>query len=49
MPKSTQTVDGTTQPVVGKGTVNYGSMTLSNVLHALLFSVNLLFISAIML
>jgi hypothetical protein len=32
MPGSIQTADGTTQPVVGKDTVNYGSVTLSNVL-----------------
>jgi hypothetical protein len=35
--------------VVGKGTINYGSVTLSNVLHAPSFPVNLLFISVIIL
>jgi hypothetical protein len=41
--------DGTTQPVVDKGTVNYGSVILSNVLHAPSFPVNLLSISVIIL
>jgi GAG-pre-integrase domain len=51
MPESIQTADGTTQPMVGKDTVNYGSMALSNsnVLHAPSFSVNLLSISVIIL
>jgi Integrase core domain/GAG-pre-integrase domain len=49
MPESIQTVDGTTQSVVGKGIVNYDSVTLSNVLHAPSFSVNLLSISVIIL
>jgi GAG-pre-integrase domain len=49
MPDSIQTADGTTQPVIGKGTINYGSVTLSNVLYAPSFSVNLLSISAIIL
>jgi hypothetical protein len=49
MPESIQTADGTTQPVVGKGTVNYGFVTLSNVLHAPSFPVNLLSISVIIL
>ncbi|KAJ3668810.1 hypothetical protein LUZ61_022792 [Rhynchospora tenuis] len=50
VPESIQTADGTTQPVVGKGTVNCtGSVTLSNVLHAPSFPVNLLSISAIIL
>ncbi|KAJ4737614.1 Transposon Ty1-H Gag-Pol polyprotein [Rhynchospora pubera] len=50
MPECIQTADGTTQPVVGKGTVNCtGSVTLSNVLHAPSFPVNLLSISAIIL
>ena len=50
MPESIQTADGTSQPVIGKGTVNCtGSVTLSNVLHAPSFPVNLLSISAIIL
>jgi hypothetical protein len=40
MPKNIQTVDGTTQPVISMGTVNYGSVILSNVLHAPSFPVN---------
>jgi hypothetical protein len=47
MPESIQTTDDTTQPVVGKGTINYGSVILSDVLHVPSFSVNLLSISAI--
>jgi hypothetical protein len=49
MPESIQTADGTAQLVVGKGTVNYGSVILSNVLHASSFLVNLLSISVIIL
>jgi hypothetical protein len=49
MLESIQTADSTTQPVVGKGIVNYGSVTLSNVLHVPLFLVNLLSISIIIL
>jgi GAG-pre-integrase domain len=49
MPESIQTAFGTTQHVVGKSTVNYGSVTLSNVLHSPLFPINLLSISAIIL
>jgi hypothetical protein len=50
MLESIQVVDGTTQLVVGKGTVNCtGSVTLFNVLHAPSFSVSLLSISAIIL
>lgn len=50
VPESIQTADGTAQPVVGKGTVRCtDSMTLSNVLHAPSFPVNLLSISAIIL
>jgi hypothetical protein len=49
LPESIQTADGTTQPMVGKGTINYGFVTLSNVLHAPSFIVNLLSISAIIL
>ena len=49
-PESIQTADGTAQPVVGKGTVRCtNSLTLSNVLHAPSFPVNLLSISAIIL
>ena len=49
-PDSIQTADGTFQPVVGKGTVDCtGSVTLSNVLHAPSFPVNLLSISSIIL
>ena len=49
MPKSIQIVDGTTQPVVGMGTMNCTDfVTLSNVLHAP-FPINLLSISAIIL
>jgi hypothetical protein len=45
--ESIQTVDGTAQPVVGKGTVKCtNTLTMSNVLHAL-FPMNLLSISAI--
>jgi hypothetical protein len=47
MPESIQITDDTTQPVVGKGTINYGSVILSNVLHVPSFTVNLLSISAI--
>jgi hypothetical protein len=47
-PESIQTADGTAQPVIGKGTVQCtDTLTLSNVLHAPSFSVNLLSISAI--
>jgi hypothetical protein len=49
MPESIQTADGTAQPVVGKGTVNYGSVTLSNDLHVPSFLINLLSINAIIL
>jgi hypothetical protein len=50
MSDNIQTVDGTTQTVVGKCIVNYTSyVILSNVLHSLLFSVNLLSISVIIL
>jgi hypothetical protein len=49
MPESIQTADDTSQPVVGKGTINYDFVTLSNILHAPSFSVNLLSISVIIL
>ncbi|XP_047312938.1 uncharacterized protein LOC124916252 [Impatiens glandulifera] len=50
IPESIRTADGTAQPVVGKGTVRCtDSLTLSNVLHAPSFPVNLLSISAIIL
>jgi hypothetical protein len=42
MPESIQTADGTAQPLVGKGTVNYGSVILSNILRTPSFLVNLL-------
>jgi hypothetical protein len=46
---SAKTVDGTDQPVVGKGMVKCtNTLTLSKVLHAP-FSVNLLFINVIVL
>ena len=49
-PESIQTADGTAQPVVGKGIVKCTDLvTLSNVLHAPSFPVNLLSISAIIL
>ena len=45
MPKSIQIADGTTQPVMGIGTIKCtNSVTLSNVLHAP-FPINLLSIS----
>jgi hypothetical protein len=48
VPKSIQTPDGTAQPVIGKGTVQCtNTLTLSNVLHAPSFPVNLLSITAI--
>jgi hypothetical protein len=47
MLESIQTADGITQPVVGRGTVKYGYITLSNVLHTPLFPINLLSISVI--
>jgi len=48
VPDSIQTADGTVQPVVGKGTVRCtDSVTLTNVLHAPSFPVNLVSISAI--
>jgi len=48
VPDSIQTADGTAQPVVGKGTVICtDSVTLTNVLHAPSFPVNLVSISAI--
>jgi hypothetical protein len=47
-PESIQTADGTAQPVIGKGTVQCtDTLTLSNVLHAPSFPVNLLSISVI--
>ena len=47
IPESIQTADGTTQPVVGIGIVKcIDSVTLSNVLHAPSFPVNLLSISS---
>jgi Zinc knuckle len=50
VPESIQTADGTAQSVVGKGTVRCtNSLTLSNILHAHSFPVNLLSISAIIL
>lgn len=49
-PESIQIADGTTQPVIGRGSVKCTeSLTLSNVLHAPSFPVNLLSISAIIL
>jgi hypothetical protein len=48
VPESIQTADGTAQPVIGKGTVQCtNTLTLSNVLHAPSFPVNLLSISII--
>jgi hypothetical protein len=48
VPKSIQTADGTAQSVISKGTVKcINILTLSNVLHAPHFFVNLLFISVI--
>jgi Zinc knuckle len=48
VPKSIQTADGTAQPVIGKGIVQCtNTLTLSNVLHAHSFLVNLLSISVI--
>jgi hypothetical protein len=48
VPESIQTVDGTAQPVISKGTVQCtNTLTLSNILHAPSFSVNLLSISVI--
>jgi hypothetical protein len=49
MLESIQTTDGTARSMVGKGIVNYGSVTLSNVLHTPSFSVNLSSISDIIL
>ena len=50
MPESIQIVDNTTNPVVGKGTMNCTeSMTLSTMLHSPSFLVNLLSLSAIIL
>jgi hypothetical protein len=44
VPLSVKTVDGTDQPVVGKGTVNCtNTLTLSKVLHAPSFPVNLVY------
>jgi hypothetical protein len=48
VPESIQTADGTAQTVIGKGTVQCtNTLTLSNVLHAPSFPVNLLSISVI--
>jgi Retrotransposon gag protein/Zinc knuckle len=48
VPESIQTADGTAQPVIGKGTVQCtNTLTLSNVLHAPSFPMNLLSISVI--
>jgi hypothetical protein len=48
VPENIQTADGTTRPVVGKGIVKCtDSVTLTKVLHAPSFPVNLLSISAI--
>jgi hypothetical protein len=48
VPESIHIADGMAQPVVGNGTVKcINTLTLSNVLHALYFFVNLLFISVI--
>jgi hypothetical protein len=50
VPLSVKTADGTDQPVVGKGTVNYtDTLTLSKVLHAPSFLINLLSVNAIIL
>jgi hypothetical protein len=49
MPESIQIADGIAQSMVGKGTVNYDFVTLSNILHAPSFLINLLSISAIIL
>jgi hypothetical protein len=48
VPKSIQTTNGTTQSVIGKGTVKCtNTLTLSNELHASSFPVNILSISVI--
>jgi hypothetical protein len=46
VPESIQTADGTIRPVVGKDIVRCtNSMTLTKVLHASSFPMNLIFIS----